>query len=295
MARARLLLPVCLFVVEILEATVAVGDHVAQRLMRSADERALQHKIGVKQPTHVTALVDAWGGMSHAMNSIQAPSQPQVVVGNPNTAATAMVPASGVPVAQSATMVPGVAPVPLVANSVAGLPPGLQPMAPQAAPPQGGPVASTIPTAAAAAAPPQGGPVAAVVPTANATIPNATNSGNSQDGNPLFRVLFIVALVGIGAGALVLYYIAVTTERRPRTIINTIQATEKDQEALQKSKMPAAYGPSGGQNGQTGGVTDSSEDEKMTLPEPEGEAATRPNSQANGSGASGSGANGAAR
>jgi len=352
MAMARLLLPVCLFLVEMLEATVAVGDHVAQRLMRriaddasaahrvtvthqeqhlsirqiaddasaaqratatkqeqhllirSGEKRSFQHKIGAKHSTHVMALVDAWGGTSHKMNSIQVPSQPQVVIGNPNTAATAMVPSSGVPVAPGVATVPlvpssgvpvapGVATVPLVASSAAGQPAGLQPMAPQA-----WQMASTLPTAAAGAAPPQGGPL--VVPTPNATSPNVTNSGNSQDSNPLFRVLFIVAVVGIGLGAVVLYYIATTGVGRPLHIIDQIKVTNKDKEALQqsklqKSKIPSPYdNPRHGCPQQQGYGSDTSEDEKITLPEPEGEAGTKPNSQANGSGASGSVTNGTA-
>jgi len=113
------------------------------------------------------------------MNSIQVPSQPQVVIASPNTAATATVPSSGVPIVQSATMALGVATVPLVASSVTGQPAGSQPMAPQA-----WQMAITLPTTAVGAVPPQGGPV--VFPTPNATLPNVTNSGNSQDSNPLF-------------------------------------------------------------------------------------------------------------
>lgn len=306
MPMARLLLPVSLFLVEFLEATVAVGDNVAQRLMRriaddasaarhaaeqhlsirSEQKTTFGHKFGTKHATHVMAFVDAWGGMSHTMNSSQVPSQPQVAVGSPNTAATAMVPASGVPVAQSVNVGPGVAAVPVVASSSAGQPAaaGLQPMAPQA-----WQMTSAMPTAAGAATPSQNG--AAVVPTPNATSPNATDSGSNGDSNPLFRVLFILGIVGLGLVGMVLYFFATESQRHMHQY-QALQATDKDKKAIETARNIQGPYPS-----PTPGVNDDesidSFDDNVTVPEPEGEAAIKNGTSShNGSQAIASGKNG---
>jgi len=247
---ARLLLPVCVLLADIFEATLAVGDHAAQRLMRSVDGTMFEHNSGAEHGMNVMALVDAWGGTSHAMNSIQVPAQPQVVVAGSNTAPIATVPASGMP---------------LVASSVPGQPAGAvsQPTVP-----------SVLPTAAATAAPSQGGQV--VVSTPSAPSPNATDSGSSsQESNFLSRVLFTASVVGFGLAVIVLYYLWTTQEKRVHKI-DQIQATQKDLRALEQSRGPYGTQKPGGDD------SDSSEDDKTTLPEPEGEAQS--SSQANGSG-----------